>query len=136
MSSASASEEWWCAHYREKVMNYLRFHRQFTKSTIRRHFGSDLDRERLDRVIQALVEDGTLRESGRRFFCLKPPPQLTRAPAVTEQTRAEFAAKSGPEKQAIAAAGDLRRQATSAAEKRQQRRMARRRLPSLGGPCQ
>lgn len=136
MTNDLSSEEWWDAHYRERVLGYLKSARQFTKSSIRRNFGSNVDRDRLDRVIQSLVDDGTLRENARRYFCQSPPAPVVRTPSIAKQTRTQFTAKSVDEKHAIAAAEDLRRQTTSAAEKRLQRRMRRRRLPSFGGPCQ
>lgn len=136
MSEKLSSDAWWDVHYRERVLGYLKSERQFTKSVIRRNFGSDVDRDRLDRVIQSLIDEGILRENGRRYFRNALPASPCRASSISAQTRKEFAAKSEAENEAISAAGNLRRQATSAAEKRLQRRMGRRRLPSLGGPCQ
>lgn len=136
MSEELSSEEWWFAHYRERVLGYLKRKRQFTKGVIRRSFGNDVDTERLDCVIQSLIDAGIIREKGRRYFRQKDREPKIRPPSIAEQTRIEFATKSEEEKHAISAAGNLRRQATSASEKRLQRRMGRRRLPSLGGPCQ
>lgn len=136
MSEKLSSDAWWDAHYRERVLGYLKRERQFTMSAARRNFGRDVDTARLDRVIQSLIDDGIIRQKGRRYFRQKDPEPTIRAPSIAEQTRTEFAAKSEDEKAAINMAGDLRRQATDAAERRLQRRMGRRRLPSLGGPCQ
>ncbi|WP_340151957.1 hypothetical protein [uncultured Sneathiella sp.] len=135
MANELSSEEWWDAHYRERVLGYLKSERHFTMSEIRRNFGRDVDRDRLDRVIQSLIDDGTLREKARRYFRQKDPEPTIRARTIAKQTRKEFAAKSEGEIDAISAAGDLRRQTSDAAEKRRQRRMGRRRLPSLGEPC-
>lgn len=135
MSEKLSSGEWWDAHYRERVFVYLRSEHQFTKGVIRRKFGSDVDRDRLDRVIQSLIDDGVLRENGRRYFVNHLPEPPSRARTIAKQTRKEFATKSEGEIDAISAAGDLRRQTTDAAEKRRQRRTGRRRLPSLGEPC-
>ena len=120
MANELSSEEWWDAHYRERVLGYLKSERHFTMSEIRRNFGRDVDRDRLDRVIQSRQKD---------------PEPTIRARTIAKQTRKEFAAKSEGEIDAISAAGDLRRQTSDAAEKRRQRRMGRRRLPSLGEPC-
>jgi len=136
MANELSSEEWWDAHYRERLLGYLKRERQFTKGAIHRNFGNDVDTARLDRVIQSLIDDGIIREKGRRYFRQKDPEPAVRSPSIAEQTRNEFAAKSENEKAALNRAGDLRRQTTDAAERRLQRRIGRRRLPSLGGPCQ
>jgi len=131
-----SSEEWWRAHYEERIISCFRREGQFTRSGLLRELGNDCDRQLLDQVLQGFIKNGIIRESGRRLFAQNLPDEPKAAPSVSQQTRAHFEALSDREKTAIAAAGDIRKQVSSAAEKRLQRRIGRRRLPSLGGPCQ